>query len=58
MLSKKIGSKTMKEIQNQDKKNKLEHIKNSNTYKKAIDLFPDLEIINIKNLEEDSNEWF
>ena len=56
MLSKKIGSKTMKEIQNQDKKNKLEHIKNSNTYKKAIDLFPDLEIINIKNLEEDSNE--
>ena len=56
MLSKKIGSKTMKEIQNQDKKNKLENIKNSNTYKKAIDLFPDLEIINIKNLEEDSNE--
>ena len=46
----------MKEIQNQDKKNKLENIKKLNTYKKAKDLFPDLEIINIKNLEEDSNE--
>jgi len=56
MLSKKLGSKTMKETKTQGKKNELEDIRNSNTYKKAIDLFPDLEIINIKNLEEDSNE--
>ena len=57
-LPNKLGSKTMKETKTQGKKNELEDIRNSNTYKKAIDLFPDLEIINIKNLEEDSNEWF
>ncbi len=55
MLSKKTGSKTMKEIEAQNKNHKLDDFKNSDSFKKAINLFPDLEIINVKDLEEDSN---
>tara|TARA_B100000989_G_scaffold121517_1_gene89697 strand:- start:196 stop:1869 length:1674 start_codon:yes stop_codon:yes gene_type:complete len=55
MLSKKTGSKTMKEIEAQNKNHKLDDLKNSDSFKKAINLFPDLEIINVKDLEEDSN---
>ena len=55
MLSKKTGLKTMKEIEIQNKNHKLDDLKNSDSFKKAINLFPDLEIINVKDLEEDSN---
>jgi len=55
MLSKKTGSKTMKEIKTQNKNHKLDDLKNSDSFKKATNLFPDLEIINVKDLEEDSN---
>ena len=50
-LSKKTGLKTMKEIKSQDEDDKLKNLKKSEKYKKAINLFPDLEIIDIKNLE-------
>ena len=42
----------MKEIKSQDEDEKLENLKKSENYKKAINIFPDLEIIDIKNLEE------
>ena len=45
----------MKEIEIQNKNHKLDDLKNSDSFKKAINLFPDLEIINVKDLEEDSN---
>ena len=50
-LSKKTGLKTMKEIKSQDEDDKLKNLKNSEKYKKAINLFPDLEIIDMKNLK-------
>ena len=34
----------------------LDDLKSSESFKEAINLFPDLEIINVKDLEEDSNE--
>ena len=55
MLSKKTGSKTMKEIETQNKNHKLNDLKNSESFKEATNLFPDLEIINVKDLEEDGN---
>tara|TARA_B100000963_G_C22600593_1_gene660043 strand:+ start:60 stop:1739 length:1680 start_codon:yes stop_codon:yes gene_type:complete len=56
LLSKKSGSKTIKELKNQNKQNNLENIKDSNSYKKAISLFPDLEITNVKDIQEKSND--
>ena len=47
--------KTMKEMEVQNKNNKLDDLKNSESFKEAINLFPDLEIINIKDIEEDSS---
>ena len=41
----------MKEIKSQDEDDKLKNLKNSEKYKKAINLFPDLEIIDMKNLK-------
>ena len=55
-LSKKHGFKTIKELKNQNKKNDLENIKDSNSYKKAINLFPDLEIANVKDLQEKNSD--
>ena len=55
-LSKKIGSITKKELEINNKKNDLKVLKNSNKYKKAITLFPDLEIINVENLKDENNE--
>ena len=56
LLSKKTGFKTIKELKNQNKNDDLASLKDSNSYKKAIKLFPDLEITKIKDLEEESNE--
>jgi len=55
-LSKKTGLKTIKEIEVQNKNHKLDDLKKSELFKEAINLFPDLEIINVKDLEEDSND--
>ncbi len=56
LLSKKSGLKTINELKNQNKENNLEDLKDSNSYKKAINLFPDLEITNVKDLEEESSD--
>ena len=55
-LSKKKGLKSIKEIKTQNKNHSIENLKNSESYKKAINLFPDLEIINIKNLDNENND--
>ena len=55
-LSKKTGLKTMKEMEVQNNNNKLDDLKNSELFKEAINLFPDLEIVNIKDIKEDSND--
>ena len=46
----------MKELKDQDKENDLAILKDTKSYKKAINLFPDLEIANIKDLEEENND--
>ena len=56
LLSKKSGSKTMREIKSQDKNRILQDLKESETYKKAINLFPDIEVINVKNSDEQDND--
>ena len=56
LLSKKSGFRTMKELKDQDKENDLVILKDTKSYKKAINLFPDLEIANIKDLEEEIND--
>ena len=56
LLSKKPGSKTMREIKSQDKNRILQDLKESETYKKAINLFPDIEVINVKNSDEQDND--
>ncbi|WP_075520299.1 DNA polymerase III subunit gamma/tau [Candidatus Pelagibacter communis] len=55
-LSKKTGLKTMKEMEVQNNNNKLDDLKNSELFKEAINLFPDLEIVNIKDIKEDSSD--
>ena len=56
LLSKKPGSKSMREIKSQDKNRILQDLKESETYKKAINLFPDIEVINVKNTDEQDND--
>ena len=55
-LSKRVVSKTIKEVKKINESNDLEELKNSDRYKKAVSLFPDLEIVNVKNLEDKNNE--
>ncbi len=55
-LSKKIGSITRRELETNNKKNELRVLKNSDEYKKAITLFPDLEIVNVENLKDENND--
>ena len=55
-LSKKIGSGTINEVRKINKNFDLEDLKNSDKYKKAISLFPDLEIINVKNLKDKDSD--
>ena len=52
LLSKRTGSKSMKEIKTEDKNNKLQDLKDSEHFKNAINLFPDLEVTNINDLED------
>ena len=50
LLSKKSGLKSIKEIKIEKKDNEFKNLKNSKFYEKATNLFPDLEIVDIKDL--------
>ena len=52
LLSKEIGSKSVKEKMLQSKKDNLKDLKNSEIYKKAISVFSDLDIVDVKELKE------
>ena len=52
LLSKETGSKSVKEKMMQSKKNNLKDLKNSEIYKKAISVFSDLDIVDVKELKE------
>ena len=58
LLSKKPGTKSIRELKSQDKNKKFNDLKNTQSYKKAIDLFPDLEVIDIKDVKEENIDWF
>ncbi len=53
LLSKKSGLKSIKETKTDIANKNLNDLKNSVKYKNAINKFPDLEITNIKDLEEE-----
>ncbi len=55
LLSKKSGLKSIKEIRIEKKDNEFKNLKNSKFYEKATNLFPDLEIVDIKdsNMRDD-----
>ena len=55
-LSKKTGSETLNQIKIKNKDCDFEKLRNSESYKKAISVFPDLEIIDVKNLEDECND--
>ena len=50
LLSKRSGLKSIKEIKIEKKENEFKNLKNSKFYEKATNLFPDLEIVDIKDL--------
>ena len=52
LLSKETGSKSVKEKMMQNKKDNLKDLKNSEIYKKAISVFSDLDIVDVKELKE------
>ena len=56
LLTKKTGLKSLKEIKLQDYKKNLENLKNSETYKNAVEKFPDLEIVKISESKDESND--
>ncbi len=55
-LSKKFGSKSIKELQADALNKNLNDLKNSKTYTNAINKFPDLEVTNIKDLKGYDND--
>ena len=52
LLSKETGSESVKEKMMQSKKDNLKDLKNSEIYKKAISVFSDLDIVDVKELKE------
>ena len=56
LLSKKTGLKSIKEIKKENKENEFKNLKNSEIYKKATNLFPDLEIVDINFLKEKDSD--
>ncbi len=56
LLSKEAGFKSIKEIESEKNKNELIDFKNSKDFKNAINLFPDLELTNIKDLKGHNDE--
>ncbi len=56
LLSQKNGFKTIKQVKDEKNKNKLDDLKNSDEFKNATNLFPDLEVTNIKDLKRRDDE--
>ena len=56
LLSKKSGLKSIKEIKIEKKDNELRNLKNSKFFEKAKNLFSDLEIVDIKDLNSRDND--
>ena len=56
LLSKKTGSKSIKEIKKENRENDFKNLKNSELYEKATNLFPDLEIVDINFLKEKESD--
>ncbi len=56
LLSKKTGLKSIKEIKKENKENEFKSLKNSELYEKAINLFPDLEIVDINYLKDKDSD--
>ena len=56
LLSKKTGLKSIKEIKKENKENEFKNLKNSEIYKNATNLFPDLEIVDIKFLKDKDSD--
>ena len=56
LLSKKAGSKSIKEIKKENRENDFKNLKNSELYEKATNLFPDLEIVDINFLKEKESD--
>ncbi len=55
-LSKKIGALSKKEQDIIDKKELLENLKKSKTYKKIIDVFSDAELVDVQTVKDPDNE--
>ena len=56
LLSKKSGLKSIKEMKIEKKDNELRNLKSSKFFEKATDLFSDLEIVDIKDLNSRDND--
>jgi len=56
MLSKKTGTKSMKEIKKKLQEENINNFKNTEIFKNAVSKFQDLEIINFKELEDLDND--
>ena len=56
MLSKKMGTKSMKEIKKKLQEDNINNFKNTEIFKNAVNKFKDLEIINFKELEDLDND--
>ena len=55
-LSKKEGYKSVNEIELQKEKKNIKQLEQNNSFKKMLKFFPDVEILKVKNLEEDYDE--
>ena len=56
LLSKKTGLKSIKEMKKENKENEFKNLKNSELYEKTINLFPDLEIVDINYLKDKDSD--
>ena len=56
MLSKKTGTKSIKEIKKKLQEDNIDNFKNTEFFKNAVSKFQDLEIINFKELEDLNND--
>ena len=56
MLSKKTGTKSMKEVKKKLQEDNINNFKNTEIFKNAVSKFQDLEIVNFKKLEDLDND--
>ena len=52
MFSKKTGFKSIKQKNKNLEKKYIDDLKKSSTYEEVLEVFPDLEILNVNNLED------